>query len=578
VSSLAVKLKSLQAEKDAMKVKARCNCGGWIVGPSSAAGKRVKCPSCGTIVVFSSASAEPAITTPSPRPGPSVVRGNPNEAGPGSGAQVRGAPPVRRHVYVAILGVLCLLGLGTGAYFLICKPRHADNAVVIHVPPVAPELQENEPAVDPAPLPANGDANGAKTVDEVPDKPKPRQSASERDNPAPPSPTPERRASAAASGATKVEQDGQGAQRSAGTPASPRLIVTFEPEASSVAKLESASFALDQSFYKVRRLKLDLQPRALRLAVTPPKWDDLGQLLRQLGPGFGFTPVTLQYLQKLENCQKFDVIFLTCDVVGPEDIRAAPAIRKFVEQGGTLYASDQKYFFVKGSFPEFGAANEPVSGSVQTVKATSVDAGLREYLGTGEVPLKFDLRTWIPAEFDRTKTTTILAGSYRTSAGKIADSPLLVKFHPKAGTVIFTSFHNERQVSQLERKLLEYLVFSTVNAKAESQIMAVLKENGFDAVKTKFTHLESAKSVLSETIAHGGGRLQIGIGFEHLGGRLTVKVVSPKGDEIRHAENGTFMIEVSDAVQGQWRYSIEATQIPFPNFPVILAYASTKSK
>ena len=41
--------------------------------------------------------------------------------------------------------------------------------------------------------------------------------------------------------------------------------------------------------------------------------------------------------------------------------------------------------------------------------------------------------------------TVYLKGRFRTTAGVTIDAPLLVKFPFGKGTVLFTSFHNEKQ-------------------------------------------------------------------------------------------------------------------------------------
>ena len=45
----------------------------------------------------------------------------------------------------------------------------------------------------------------------------------------------------------------------------------------------------------------------------------------------------------------------------------------------------------------------------------------------------------------------------------------MVRFPLQEGTVIFTSFHNEKQNNQTELKLLKYLVFTAVTANVQSR-------------------------------------------------------------------------------------------------------------
>ena len=117
-------------------------------------------------------------------------------------------------------------------------------------------------------------------------------------------------------------------------------------------------------------------------------------------------------------------------------------------------------------FPELFDGDDIVEGAAQTLQADVVDDGLREHLGTSKVELKFDLPGWKPARFAAEKATFYLRGEYRAkTGGDRVTAPLLVRVPFEHGTIIFTSFHNEKVNSELETKLLRFLVFAAVTAK-----------------------------------------------------------------------------------------------------------------
>src|SRR4051794_8520071 len=58
-----------------------------------------------------------------------------------------------------------------------------------------------------------------------------------------------------------------------------------------------------------------VQAKALRLAVTPRQYDDMGKLLKQLGAGYPFTTIALEDLEDAEKVGRYDVIFATCGTV-----------------------------------------------------------------------------------------------------------------------------------------------------------------------------------------------------------------------------------------------------------------------
>jgi hypothetical protein len=223
----------------------------------------------------------------------------------------------------------------------------------------------------------------------------------------------------------------------------------------------------------------------LRLAVTPPEFDDMGGLLDSLGHGYHYETAAFREFLEPETLKRHDVVFLTCGGV-PTDwlserlrdsdrgsagvYRAKPQtvrslydnLRDFVRDGGTLYVSDLHFDVLVIAFPEFIDDHAVGRGAVQTVDAQVVDEGLRNQLGD-EISLRFDKRAWRPAAFRQSKVTTYLQGEYELVDGTVRTGSLLVSFSYGKGTVIFTSFHNEAQNSDLEKLLLRYLVFTTGN-------------------------------------------------------------------------------------------------------------------
>src|SRR5207245_2294225 len=156
------------------------------------------------------------------------------------------------------------------------------------------------------------------------------------------------------------------------------------------------------------------------------------------------------------------------------------SIRLFVQNGGTLYASDLRFDVLRGAFPELIDNTAARAGrEKQKILAKIHDPGLQDALGKKqEVELEFESPGWRPAAFERDKVKTYMSGPYLTEFGqKIPDAPLLVKFPFQKGTVIFTSFHNEKQ-GEVGEKLLKYLVFSAVTARAEAEMTSKIAEGG----------------------------------------------------------------------------------------------------
>jgi hypothetical protein len=333
--------------------------------------------------------------------------------------------------------------------------------------------------------------------------------------------------------------------------------------------------------------------KTLRLGVTTgPRrqtYDDMGRLLKQLGDGYKYKPLPLEDLPDATKLSELDVVFLTCSGVpekwlgarigasqraglelreaNDEVIRQVTSdLRDFVGRGGTLYASDRQYSLVAEAFREFAPAAVP-NGKKQKLNAEVVDPGLRELIG-GELSLSFDQPDWCPAAFEGEKVVVFLQGTYEPLEGEPRSSPFLVKFPFGDGTVIFTSFHNEKQNNESELKLLRYLVFSAVTADVDTRVRKSMVQGGFSPAKNNlFSASASAAEQSSVFHATKAGNLQFVLGFENLGARLKLKVVGPDGTPYEKEGTSTLTIDVPNAAAGDWKYTVTALRLPNENFP-----------
>ncbi len=328
--------------------------------------------------------------------------------------------------------------------------------------------------------------------------------------------------------------------------------------------------------YRLRRLHLaDQAPKQLRLAVTPVAHDDLGQVLRRMGDGYSYLTLRRQELLSAESLRKQDVVFLTCSDLYAQDFLAAPTLRRFVEQGGTLYASDLCGDLVLATFPEFRAPYPLLPGIPQSIDGRVLDQGLQSFLGKKTIPLSFDAPDWRPAAFDPSKVQVCLGGVYRNNFGHAMPVPLLVRFRVGAGTVIFTSFHHTKNDSATVQKLLEYLVFASVNARSEGRVKDLMQRSRFAPQDLRPLAMTKGKATNANYL-HQGGDLQIAVGFENLGARLKLTLVSPTGRNVTYEDQGLYLIEIPAAEAGLWRYTVTPLELPYANFPIIVAVGTAK--
>jgi hypothetical protein len=319
--------------------------------------------------------------------------------------------------------------------------------------------------------------------------------------------------------------------------------------------------------------------KTLKLAVTPKSYDDMGELLTKLGKGFAYTPILNDDLADLDRLKQFDVVFLTCADSTEQNIPQNEALRAYVEQGGTLYASDWRFKCLLGAFPEYVNRDAMRRGVKCEVRAKVLDPGLRDVLGP-TVELGFELPGWDPAAFKRDMVQVIMEGTYPpVDLGKpIKDAPLLVKFAYKKGTVIFTSFHNNRQLNSVTEKLLNYLVFHAVNARAESELRAKIEEKGFTPTTSSLVSASSKEPSVTKTYRNTkAGPLMFALAFNPKEDvKLRLEVKGPDGKVARHEDAEPFTIEIPNAQIGDWEYTVTALNLSDPNFPFSVSVAEPK--
>lgn len=340
-----------------------------------------------------------------------------------------------------------------------------------------------------------------------------------------------------------------------------------------------------------------VQPLKLAVTFCAPEraeYDDMGKLLKKLGQGYEYTQIHLDDLADYDKISQFDVVFATCgtfteawlaarlnekgarpntEVRRANDAmfeKARESLRKYLASGKTLYASDQMYQLLRRVFEEYTNADPSSVGEAQSVEANVTDSGLSEQIGQ-RLSIKFDMPDWYPARFSAPGQTVYLEGRYRTMNGRMEDAPLLVKLPYEQGSLLFTSFHNEKQNSEEEEKLLRYLVFATVTAKEVSKVTKTMMAGGFSPQKSSLLSASKGSPTASQTYkSKKSGRLQFVLGFEDRGARLKLKVVGPNGKTYEKEGNSTITVEIKDAPVGDWKYTVTAVKVPYENFPFTL--------
>lgn len=231
-----------------------------------------------------------------------------------------------------------------------------------------------------------------------------------------------------------------------------------------------------------------------RLAVVTGRYDRVQEILGDLGLTFdlvdGVDDVAAAeaLLTNPERLGAYDILFLNCGIDKDAFARypdVVAGLRRFVAEGGSLYVSDYSYFFFEDAFPEavdfYGddtdwEAGPRMGGAPQEVEARILTDELRAFMGADTLPVVFpedeEVRTahWVVAEGIGPGVTPLLeADDVRLCASPrscipgdtLPSAPLLVSHQPApgAGVVVFTSFHQEVNLTEAIRRVLFYLVF-----------------------------------------------------------------------------------------------------------------------
>ncbi len=249
---------------------------------------------------------------------------------------------------------------------------------------------------------------------------------------------------------------------------------------------------------------------AARIAVTTGEFDSIEDVVSQLGfdqdvycgdadGDYGARAL----LGRWELLSTYDVVFLNCGLTvrldGPDGAAMVQNIRRFVREGGSIYASDLAAYVVEAAFPDaarFRGERAPIwdddicctcvncpaecgasvdapgfggqcrgatrngwcdaepgvfgFGDVGRRPATIRNPQLQRFLGRDQMVVEFDLDGWVEIAGVGPGTEVLV-----DSVGE----PLMILFQEGEGRVAYTTFHNEAQAARDVVDILRALVF-----------------------------------------------------------------------------------------------------------------------
>jgi hypothetical protein len=219
----------------------------------------------------------------------------------------------------------------------------------------------------------------------------------------------------------------------------------------------------------------------INIAVVTGAYDNVENILDRLGLSYdtfdGDAYGSGEYVSLLGNPSKlaeYDIIFFNCGMddswaygygsITVNEIRQN--VRQFVQDGGSLYASDWAYYMVEAPFPgmvtfvgDDNTYSSPQVGESGYYTVDVLDPGLKTLLGSSKASINYDLPSWVVPEYAGT-AEVLVRGTVTYYEDWInlrtKDVPLVLAGRDN-GRVLYTSFHNEAQTTVDMDRILEQL-------------------------------------------------------------------------------------------------------------------------
>lgn len=338
------------------------------------------------------------------------------------------------------------------------------------------------------------------------------------------------------------------------------------------------------------------QGTANKLAITPAGYDDMGEVLEKLG--YNAAKISIDDLSSLSTLNQYDSVYINCSSSASyiKD-EAAAAIKNYVQNGGTVYASDWASSVVEKSFPGkvnfYGSGGDennsnPTSssqvGNVGEQTAKVVDSGLASVLGKKEVKVNFDAGSWVVIDSAGNGTKVHIQGpanisDYDSTEGTktLQDKPYVVSFTEGKGQVLYTSFHNEAQNTEDMEKILNWFGIKTKAGKLAQTTNTLLEKDGNKVLQEVTDGLNQDESKSYSFKATGEADFSVTLNFG--GSAIEMTVTGPDGKKISSKNVGSppYTYEIKGAKEGTYAVSVKGSEIPEKNYPFVLAFSGPES-
>ena len=215
-----------------------------------------------------------------------------------------------------------------------------------------------------------------------------------------------------------------------------------------------------------------LDPNSVSVAVVSGEYDAIEELIDAMALDYDLYnglqgQEFLSLLTDPDRLMDYDIVFLNCGITErwlQQEDAVIDALRQYVAAGGSVYASDWSYRFVELAFPgqidfygDDSRSGAAYVGNTGSIHATVLDTDMQSVLGSSTADLSYDLDAWVV--ITEANAEVLIRGDVQTwGAGPQEGVPLAVQID-SGGRVIYTTFHNEQQITvDMEALLMEIIL------------------------------------------------------------------------------------------------------------------------
>jgi hypothetical protein len=135
---------------------------------------------------------------------------------------------------------------------------------------------------------------------------------------------------------------------------------------------------------------------------------------------------------------------------------------------------------------------------------------------------------------------------------------------------VYTAFHNQQQTSDVEKKLLNYLILLTTTDKSSVTLQEGMTASGHASPQEVLGSISPGATSTRYTLVNPS-KADLAVGLNWQEGTLKLSVFKPDGSLFAEKEGRPpLIIAIPQAETGDWTYEVQAIDVPHDNYPYVI--------